>query len=76
METIIPTAEQLQLKQWRKALKERPDELTNVWIREAMIEFAKLHVQAALKAASNSIGESFNINEDLFTNAYPLSEIK
>lgn len=40
----------------------------------AMIEFAKLHVEAALKIASNKFDYYFNKNAIL--NAYPLTNIK
>jgi len=55
---------------------------------EAMVEFAKLHVQAALEAASKVPLLEYNVeyNESLFTkpesdtegilNAYPLTNIK
>ena len=43
-------------------------------IEKTMIEFAKLHVQAALKAADdNSI---MYISADSILNAYPLENIK
>jgi len=50
-------------------------------VKAAMIEFAKLHVHAALKAASTNI-EYINIGDERFTklssilNAYPLENIK
>lgn len=54
--------------------------------KDAMIAFARLHVEAALKAASenatqnyseeNVLGESYTINKDSILNAYPLTLIK
>lgn len=54
--------------------------------RQAMIEFARLHVKAALKEASEKasttyseeplLGEVYNINKDSILNAYPLENIK
>ena len=47
-------------------------------IHELMIEFAKLHVEAALKAASNvktNYRSRFLITQDII-NAYPLENIK
>lgn len=50
---------------------------------EAMLEFAKLHVKAALEAACNEVyvicdsGKTFqSINEDSILNAYSLENIK
>ena len=51
--------------------------------KEALIEFAKLHVQAALKEASKKAqvyadegGYSEFVDEDSILNAYPLTNIK
>lgn len=43
-------------------------------VQQAMIEFAKLHVEAALKQASEVIGDYGE--RDLILNAYPLDNIK
>lgn len=52
---------------------------------EALIEFAKMHVEAALKEASENVkwseqitmqGLQITINKGLILNAYPLSNIK
>jgi len=54
---------------------------------EKLITFAKLHVEAALKAAKDSAfcedtymgdgeHESWNVNENSILNSYPLSKIK
>lgn len=50
---------------------------------EAMIEFAKLHVEAALKEASEQAeiendwdNQKGNISKDSILNAYPLENIK
>ena len=52
-------------------------------VKGAMIEFAKLHVEAALKAASEKAlvyadegGYSEFVDEDSILNAYPLENIK
>ena len=52
------------------------------WVKEAMIEFAKMHVESALKAKIEAMEEHMNggysLDEiDSFTyNAYPLENIK
>ena len=53
---------------------------------DLMTQFAKLHVQAALEAASekatqnyseeNVLGEYYTINKDSILNAYPLENVK
>ena len=56
------------------------DSLSNV--TEAMIEFAKLHVEEALKEASEKVttdgyGDGYaGIDEESILNAYPLENIK
>ena len=51
-------------------------------VQKAMIEFAKLHVEAALKAASENAtsyvigGLTSEVDEDSVLNAYPLTYIK
>ena len=46
-------------------------------ITQAMIEFAKLHVTAALKAAADDYSESSSdIVQESIINAYPLDKIK
>ena len=75
----IPTAEEfLKGRQWKNGmnLQER--------IHESMIEFAKLHVEAALKEAeketvkhiSKTILELNMYNKNSILNAYPLTNIK
>lgn len=68
-EDIIPTAEEL-LKKYENTILSTED---------VMIEFAKLHVEAALKAVNkecdNEIEKDF-INSKLIFNAYPLDNIK
>ena len=52
--------------------------------KQAMIEFAKLHVTEALKEASENVehlwddneNELFDIDKDSILNAYPLENIK
>jgi hypothetical protein len=57
----------------------------NIWdnIEEVMIEFAKLHVKAALKEASENAEidmikytDDYEINKKSILNAYPLEIIK
>jgi|LakMenEpi03Aug12_release.lakeMendotaPanAssembly.Ray.scaffolds.fasta_scaffold5422509_1 hypothetical protein len=49
-------------------------------ILEAMREFAKLHVEAALKVASENAEAKYNwrqeIDKESILNAYPLDQIK
>ena len=51
-------------------------------IKKAMIEFAKLHVEAALKEANRKVivtyyyDEGIRVNKDSILNAYPLTNIK
>ena len=48
-------------------------------IKKSMIDFAKLHVEAALKAASESKSngtEGYKIYKDSVLSAYPLTNIK
>ena len=79
----IPSAEEYYSKTLFPTLfKHKPDEI-KLWFEtnsdaqqsvNIMIEFAKLHVQAALKAADdNSI---MYISADSILNAYPLENIK
>lgn len=55
------------------------------WTKDLMIEFAKLHVEAALKEASENVkwkeqitmqGLQVTINKSSILNAYPTSNIK
>ena len=50
-------------------------------ITETMIEFAKLHVEAALKSAAEKLPYDDRLNQDIIVkqsilNAYPLEKIK
>jgi hypothetical protein len=60
MENNIPTAEEFY-----------NEDLTPL---QNMIEFAKLHVEAALNAACTSDG--YEIDEESILNSYPLTNIK
>jgi len=69
----IPTAEEF--------LKEAQSNPSKGWTtRKAMIEFAKLHVEAALKEAANEYypkdKPNFELVAERFINAYPLEKIK
>jgi hypothetical protein len=85
MENNIPTAEEL----FKEVFNTNHchidyDKAGLETIKQAMIEFAKLHVQAALKEALDSIpclGSSSDIPtykevENAVLNAYPLDKIK
>jgi hypothetical protein len=72
----IPTAEQFLSRDESGVFNEAD-------ITQAMIEFAKLHVEAALKAASENAqtecddgGELGFVNKETILDAYPLNNIK
>jgi hypothetical protein len=72
----IPTAEEF-------LNRDESGIFNEVDITHAMIEFTKLHVEAALKAAANNIevncdsSDTFqSVNEQSILNAYPLINIK
>jgi len=44
--------------------------------RELMIEFAKMHVQEALRQADEDLSLRYEYDSDLILNAYPLENIK
>ena len=72
----IPTAEEF--------LRGKPFSIESIY--NNMIEFAKLHVQAALKAADDNAdvtvidvdmtGSIWGVDSDTILNAYPLENIK
>jgi len=78
---IIPTAEETYLK-YTQCVINHAD------IKTAMIEFAKLHVEAALKEASEkaktiyiepdgcATGDYYDVDKDSILNSYPLYKIK
>lgn len=83
----IPTAEEF-LKS-KGLFNDKSMRLQNIGLTssEAMIEFARFHVEAALKAAAEDAWWDVNddadlhnvnitINKDLILNAYPLTNIK
>lgn len=83
----IPTAEEF-LKS-KGLFNDKSMRLQNIGLTssEAMIEFARFHVEAALKAAAEDVWWDVNddadlhnvnitINKDLILNAYPLTNIK
>jgi hypothetical protein len=67
----IPTAENF-LKSSQDPMKDEDrNEVYMTWqVKEAMIEFAKLHVEAALRKASD------RFDHCLIPNSYPLTNIK
>jgi len=66
----IPTAEQF-------LNRDESGVFNEVDIAQAMIEFAKLHVELALKAAANDHSEgSSDIVHESIINSYPLTNIK
>lgn len=88
----IPTAEELYLKTvFPTSFENRPDEI-KLWFEttpnakqsvEIMISFAKLHVEQALKKASEKAqiqmdehDLSCSVNKNSILNAYPLNNIK
>lgn len=81
MSNTIPTADV-----WLDAFGSDADEMYyKSSVQEAMIEFAKLHVEAALKASAEKAEleyDSFHkdadpwINRDSILSAYPLDQIK
>ena len=75
MEDKIPTAEE-----WLTSFGADSDDMFYKHsVEEAMIKFAKLHVEAALKAASESKSngtEGYKIYKDSVLSAYPLTLIK
>jgi len=88
----LPTAEQfLRFKSDISEDKTSVEYLTDCEVEEIMIEFAKIHVQAALEAASNNASVEFDewednsgdfqvdflgIDSSSILNAYPESNIK
>ena len=79
----IPTAEEF-LNKKKYPLFNENGGLGIHYVKEAMIEFAKLHVEAALKEAeketikyiSKTIIELNMYNKNSILNAYPLTNIK
>ena len=92
----IPTAEEILIKEsiLLKTIEESGNFPLNLTrdthigtakdIKKAMIEFAKLHVEAALKKASENAEQKwikfteddYEIDKDSILNAYPLENIK
>ena len=90
----IPTAEEILIKEsiLLKTIEESGNFPLNLTrdthigtaknIKKAMIEFAKLHVEAALKEANRKVivtyyyDEGIRVNKDSILNAYPLENIK
>jgi hypothetical protein len=72
MEIKIPTAEEF-AKQFRKTNPIAEAESIEHWMGQHCIEFAKLHVEQALEAASENVGLSY---KNSILNAYPLTNIK
>jgi hypothetical protein len=72
----IPTAEEFVLEHNSKGV----DLEWNYVTKEAMIEFAKLHVEAALEAANDKVNyamEEFGgVFPDTVLSVYPLNNIK
>ena len=91
----IPTAEEILIKEsiLLKTIEESGNFPLNLTrdthigtakdIKKAMIEFAKLHVEAALKEANRKVIVTYyydeggiRVNKDSILNAYPLNLIK
>ena len=91
---MIPTAEEILIKEeiLLKTIEESGNFPLNLTrdthigtaknIKKAMIEFAKLHVEAALEEANRKVivtyyyDEGIRVNKDSILNAYPLENIK
>ncbi len=77
IENAIPTASELTDKRYKNF-----DELDtgDIWsnIEDLMVEFARLHVEAALKEASEIVTRASGVNdfEESILNSYPLYNIK
>jgi hypothetical protein len=78
VENKIPTAEEF----FTSVVGETPDEF-NGYIKECMIQFAKLHVEATLKAASEDAHtkdvpytDDVEVDKETILSAYPLENIK
>ena len=71
----IPTAEEF-------ALQDGYDKVIDHVTETRMIEFAKLHVEAALQAASKNAEvnvtnyHNYEVDDDSILNSYPLENIK
>jgi hypothetical protein len=79
----IPTADEFLNKEYYHIVLDSKDTWVNVGdIQRAMVEFAKLHVEAALKEASEDVElETYgnfgnSVNKDSILNSYPLTNIK
>lgn len=74
----ILTAEEVLDDVWRKIHKKYPNSLWTKSAEQAMIEFAKLHVEAALKEA-NKVANNYVSPQsfgDALITSYPLTNIK
>lgn len=73
----IPTAEEFFINKSEQLNSDKED--MPQWMINASIEFAKIHVEAALKAASEK-GKTSNgtsvVVKDSILNSYPLENIK
>ena len=81
----LPTAETVLDDVWRKVHKQNPNSFWTTSAEQAMIEFAKLHVQAALESASEKASVNWDgagadldafVNKQSILNAYPLDNIQ
>lgn len=86
-ENKVPTSEEILKLHYNMDRDEDGHPVYYDWsAKDAMIAFARLHVEAALEAASekatqnyseeNVLGESYTINKDSILNAYPLENVK
>lgn len=78
MNNTIPTAEEFYLKN-------TSTKVCSWYVKDQMIEFARLHCEAQLKAILKNvstkveysgIGEEVIVDKDSIINAYPLNQIK
>ncbi len=75
----IPTAKEFLKQQYEKLNIKWADGDLKTWRNEDVIilkEFAKLHVEAALKSASREVNLPYKERTRFILNAYPLNNIK
>lgn len=70
----LPTAEEVLIEKTKKTLQIIPDSPLHKAVILAMTEFAKLHVEAALKEAEY-VTEEYDFSVEI-KNSYPLDKIK
>ena len=75
--TFIDMEKILTAKEFIQNYIEENNHDSNIDVEDALIEFAKMHVEAALKEAEKSIKIGLSQKaKDLILNSYPLTNIK